>query len=288
MDLTTYYSPIVFTKIADIVIIPPNLNFSLKQVENKEQILIYCLHTDYAFQYINDYVLTHIAVKFVIISAMEDTTFPLEVNSKILQTITTMPNFVHWFCINKQMLDDYNFTSIPYGLNFWTNGDSFEQDRELCFIARKEAHFSKRIKKIYVNCHLQFTDKRHGNFRCRVSEFIPSAITHYQSCKLPRSQYFEEIAKYAFVLSPFGNGYDCIRTYEALVLGCIPILHRSFPGIDMLYDDLPVIIVNHWKEVSEELLDKALENFKIRSFNYKKLTMKYWVDKVLDKLDNTV
>jgi hypothetical protein len=33
--------------------------------------------------------------------------------------------------------------------------------------------------------------------------------------------------KYSFVLSPYDNGIDCIRTYEALILGCIVIMKKK-------------------------------------------------------------
>jgi hypothetical protein len=56
---------------------------------------------------------------------------------------------------------------------------------------------------------------------------------------LSRSQTWGEMCKYSFVLSPFGNGYDCHRTWEALLLGCIPIMKKS--RIDSLFKYLPVL-----------------------------------------------
>ena len=79
-----------------------------------------------------------------------------------------------------------------------------------------------------------------------------------------------------FVLSPRGGGYDCHRTWEALILGCIPIVKTS--GLDPLYEDLPVCIVESWSDVTAEYLQKYLESIKHKRFNYDKLTLKYWVD----------
>lgn len=36
------------------------------------------------------------------------------------------------------------------------------------------------------------------------------------------------MSNYAFVASPFGHGFECIRTIEALCLGCIVIMKKSF------------------------------------------------------------
>ncbi len=81
---------------------------------------------------------------------------------------------------------------------------------------------------------------------------------------------------YSFVLSPHGNGFDCHRTWEAIVLGCIPIVKTSH--IDSLYDDLPVLIVNNWNEVTKELLNNTIISFKDKNFNFKKITLQYWME----------
>ena len=52
-----------------------------------------------------------------------------------------------------------------------------------------------------------------------------------------------------FVLSPFGGGLDCHRTWEALVIGAIPIIEHS-PGMAPLFDDLPVVQVTSWNDVT--------------------------------------
>ena len=46
------------------------------------------------------------------------------------------------------------------------------------------------------------------------------------------------------------------------------------------YDDLPVLIVDRWEDISQKLLDDTIETFREREFNYDKLTLKYWVDKI--------
>jgi hypothetical protein len=86
--------------------------------------------------------------------------------------------------------------------------------------------------------------------------------------------------KYAFVISPHGNGLDCHRTWEALALGCIPIVKSS--GIDRLFDDLPVWIVQTWNEVNLENMKDKIEEFKNKTFNYEKLTLTYWKSKIIN------
>jgi hypothetical protein len=79
------------------------------------------------------------------------------------------------------------------------------------------------------------------------------------------------MSKHKYILSPHGNGLDCHRTWEALALRCIPIMKTS--PLDRMFEGLPVLIVNKWSDVTQELLD----NFK-PSGNLDKLRLSYWKD----------
>jgi hypothetical protein len=84
--------------------------------------------------------------------------------------------------------------------------------------------------------------------------------------------------QYAFVLSPFGIGMDCHRTWEALCLGCIPIV--CAPHFNNLFEDLPVLIVSNWSEITQDLLQDTLNKFSNKSFKYEKLSLQYWQNKI--------
>lgn len=66
--------------------------------------------------------------------------------------------------------------------------------------------------------------------------------------KMPREATWRTMSQYAFCASPHGHGLDCHRTWEALALGCIPIVKSS--ALDDLYAQFPVWIVNDWSEVT--------------------------------------
>ena len=67
---------------------------------------------------------------------------------------------------------------------------------------------------------------------------------------------------YSFVICPHGGGLDCHRNWEALCLGCIPIVKTS--PIDKLYSDLPVLIIKDWHIITQELLNDTLSVFKAK------------------------
>ena len=92
------------------------------------------------------------------------------------------------------------------------------------------------------------------------------------------TNYLKDMAASKFVLSPDGTGIECYRTWEAMYVDCIPIV-KSGP-LDHLYDDLPVLIVDDWNIITEELLNAKYEEFKHRTFNLEKLYIPYWINKI--------
>lgn len=298
--ITKYYSPIQFQKIADIFInpyvvqTPPAKLFDNNVILTRNELILFVWQDHKALQYIIQH-LHLITVPFVIISAMEDYSFPYEININYVKLITQNSFFKHWFTVNctLEKYDPTYITPIPYGLDYWTlqnkpyfglpSASDFEQDTILDQVASNTQHFSKRIPMIYANFHLNPTDARHGGYRQKLKNIIPRDIIYYQNTALDRTQVWENITKYAFVLSPPGNGLDCIRTFEALVLGCIVILHKNTLNTDM-YTDLPVYIVDNYSSITKDLLENILVDFSNRTFNYEKLTNAYWIQSVYNKL----
>ncbi len=92
------------------------------------------------------------------------------------------------------------------------------------------------------------------------------------------SDYLADLANAKFVVSPRGNGLDTHRTWEALLMGCYPIVKSSY--LNPLYEDLPVVIVNEWQEVTEALLEQKLSEFSSQNFLRDKLYAEYWFQKV--------
>jgi hypothetical protein len=135
--------------------------------------------------------------------------------------------------------------------------------------------FYQRKIRIYSNvmlCPDRFND------RVDAIRMIPSVLISQQSSFLSRTQTWKNMTEYAFVLSPFGNGMDCHRTWEALLCGCIPIVRSSV--FDELFEGLPVLIVNNWSDISLPLLVTTITRFKDNLDNnelkYEKLELSYY------------
>lgn len=62
---------------------------------------------------------------------------------------------------------------------------------------------------------------------------LPRDIMWYEPSKAPREVCWDHMTQMQFCASPHGNGLDCHRTWEALCLGCVPIVKSS--PLDDLY-----------------------------------------------------
>jgi hypothetical protein len=288
-----YYSPILFTEIADINLTQyHDCNIDMDYLNSKDKIIVFSVNHPNYLTKIN-FFLENIQKPFIIITAMEDAEIPLDIDTNFMNKIKNNFFFKHWFAINKTIPNDEKFTSIPYGLDYWTISkkpyfgeniqDYNQQNSIITNILNESIHFSKRIPKIYGNFHLNFNDDRHGRWRRQLLNIIPKDIIYYEESILKRSDSFKNISNYTFIVSPFGHGFDCIRTFEALCLGCIVIMKTSF--LDIIYQDLPVLIVNEWSDINEKLLNDTLIEYSNKKFNYEKLKMEYWIRVVNSRFD---
>lgn len=226
--------------------------------------------------------------KFILVSGDSDSTVPNEIfrNHSDFLLFIESDNIIHWYSQNC-IFGHPKLTKIPIGLDYHTmtyNDSSwgkkiscFNQEKILEKIKNESKPYWEREIKCYSNFHF-FMETKYGYDRKDALNQIDKELVYYENNKVDRTTTWTNQSKYAFVISPHGNGLDCHRTWEALCLNCIPIVKKS--GISDLFDDLPVLIVDNWSDINKELLVSTVNKFKDMSFNYNKLTLKYWIDKI--------
>ena len=98
--------------------------------------------------------------------------------------------------------------------------------------------------------------------------------------------YLIELQYYKFVLSPAGNGPDTHRTWEGLMMGCIPVVLAG--PFDEMYKDLPVLILKSWDELTPERLEQAYANLRYgkHSFRFDRLFTPYWFRTIDEAIRN--
>ena len=227
---------------------------------------------------------------FVLVSGDSDLCVPIEaLTQKETIYLINSPYLLKWFAQNTKIQHNDKIVQMPIGLDYHTicNNPShnwrlpeegklpIEQEKILQDIISNTKPFDQRILKIYVNF-----SKDNDRFKQRKSSLviIPKFLMEINQKFTPRTENWKKMTKYSFILSPFGQGMDCHRTWEALCLGCIPIIYA--PDFQKMFEDLPVVIINDWTEVTEELLYKTIDEYKIKKFNYEKITLEYWKNQI--------
>jgi hypothetical protein len=225
-------------------------------------------------------VLPNIRRPFILVSGDNDTAINTATLGKALDLILHHPHLVQWYAQNKDH-ESLKLTAIPIGINLynlwidplqWGGGFILPtlQELQIRTIAQQAQKLEDRIPLIFCNWH--FSIDRADRQTCY--ETIDRSLCYFQPKSLPPANAWEEQSRYQFVLSPHGAGIDCFRTWEALLLGCIPIVKKSH--ISELFHDLPVIEVQSWTQLTPAFLAEAKLDLKNKVFNYDKLTMHYW------------
>lgn len=80
--------------------------------------------------------------------------------------------------------------------------------------------------------------------------------------------YLTNLKKHKFIVSPPGNGIDCHRNWEAIYLGCIPIVLNSYFARNV-FKDFSVFISTDLKNLDEKILIDFNDTYSKKS-NYEK------------------
>lgn len=179
-----------------------------------------------------------------------------------------------WFGQNGNIVDHPKFIHIPIGFQ------NRHYQNKYVEIINELNQLGVNKQKSYL-LSLNFDIGSNNVVRKPVYElFKDKSYCYVRSTKKSNYEYLMDVAKSKFIISPHGNGLDCHRTWEALCLGSYPIVKTS--SIDILYKDLPVLIVSDWLQVTEEFLEEKYKEMQKREYKTEKLYFKYWSDLILN------
>jgi hypothetical protein len=258
--------------------------------QSKNMSIYVCTHL---LTYFVSSILPKITMPFYLVSGDSDLDVQKEgLAPELFTTLIESPYLLKWFAQNITDPPAPKVFQMPIGLDYHTisnepnhwwkmhneGSNPVEQESILTNIRQSMKPFDERTCKIFSNVHHRLD--RYGDRGSAINAlYNKQDLIENASTYLSRTQTWREMGKYSFVLSPFGNGYDCHRTWEALCLGAIPIVRAN--EFKALFADLPVLNVDEWSDVTQELLQTTIREFKERKFNYDKLTLKYWTDQLL-------
>ena len=189
-----------------------------------------------------------------------------------------------WFAQNLAVRHD-KLHAIPIGLDyhtmwekpgFWglTAVSPLAQEHQLLdtWAHSPEPHHR------YLAAYCNWTATLDRGDRRACLERVDRSVCFIEAAPVSRASTWSRQAEFLFVLSPEGAGIDCHRTWEALLLGCIPIVKRSL--VSELLVRLPAMIVDDWGQVRRETLANFVNDVNRKTFDFAPLFRETWMRRI--------
>lgn len=96
------------------------------------------------------------------------------------------------------------------------------------------------------------------------------------------ADWLSALASAKFIMSPSGWGPDCHRHYEAIAMGCVPIVIENY-AVSQLLESMPVLMLQSWSDLTRggpAYLERQYEKIQKKSYNLDKLFADYWRMKI--------
>ncbi len=182
-----------------------------------------------------------------------------------------------WFVQNIDQAPSKRLIPLPIGLanQVWPSG----QISTFHPMASQAPPFASKQRDIFLYVNFRIETNRYERESC-LHYFEAMPLATIESPSKSFQEYLKDLSRAVFTVSPPGNGKDCHRTWEALLMGSYPIVLYS--SLNPLYENLPIVIVHYWEEITEEFLKTKLEEFQQRSFHLEKLYAPYWFQKIFE------
>ncbi|CAF4281257.1 unnamed protein product [Adineta steineri] len=158
------------------------------------------------------------------------------------------PKVLHWYTSNLNQKNLQKISPIPIGLaNIrWMHGTL---DKIAFALKNHRKPWSQRTTFLYVNFAV---DTNIDQRTKALSQALTIQNVQIMKERITLESYLEQIGNSKFVLSPPGGGIDCHRTWEALLMGAVPIVLTS--GLDSLFTKTRSIIIDDWSKLSYNFL----------------------------------
>ncbi|MFH1831567.1 MAG: hypothetical protein ABH827_02075 [bacterium] len=256
-----------FKHLADYVVQDAFCSFDINTIEPKSIIFVKVEVLKYFFQVIFPY----IRVPVILITHGSDASCPGRFKKYLGD-----PRILVWFCQNCDIVHDKIF-AIPMGVAHagleYADISVFNTVLNML----DQAPVKTKIMKAYFNPGLagkevcDYFKKKKYVFHATKQSGQESLCESLQECLL-------EMARCAFTLCPASNGADCPEVWRALLVGSIPVVLSS--PADVLFKDLPVVIVKSWKHLTPDLLQEKYKEILKKKYSRDMLFFDYWCKEV--------
>ena len=175
-------------------------------------------------------------MNFIIFTNLEDTPIDDEIHKSI-------PDNVLLISAVNAISHGGKVVPAPYGLQRAMN------PRDNRYQVTSEM-MTQESEKVHL-CYVSFNEESHPERKGLKQLF--SSFGKVDHDLVDYGTFLDTLQKSKFVICPRGNAIDCHRNWESIYLRTVPIMKRN-DYLDTLFKDYPVLFVDEWSEVTEDLL----------------------------------
>jgi hypothetical protein len=206
--------------------------------------------------------------KFIIFTNLEDTPIDKFIFDKIPNNVLSV-NAVNALSFGGKV------NPIPYGLQ---RKMSINDNRHEILLTIMDYDIEPQ-NLLYVN-HSVYTNSEE---RSGINElFLDKSWAQVEVDFVDYDEYLTSLKESKFMICPIGNALDCHRNWECLYMRRVPVMKKS-KYFKHLFKDYPVLFVNDFSEVTEDLLISNQNLFdKMQKINLKRLDIQNFYDKIVN------
>jgi hypothetical protein len=207
------------------------------------------------------------------------TTYSPEVQKLAIDTLNS--NIIKkWYAQNVAIIHPKLYP-LPIGIanSMWPHGN-LEKITSINN-SLKIPNYNIKTRLLYCN----FSLKTNPIIRTPLKKLLELKKFKFDEPSLPWSDYLHELSKSKFCICPIGNGLDSHRVWEAIYVGCIPIVEDILQYAK--YIDIPIVRIKNWNDITVEFLnteyDKLIMAKKQNLWNLSYTNMNYYRDLITSK-----
>jgi len=171
------------------------------------------------------------------------------------------PNVIKWFAHNADYRHD-DLIPIPIGVD----AGGVSSDMSVVMNKLREQRVEKNVAYLNINEKTNLKERKGITKRYKDKPWV----TYKRNVLF--EEFISDLYSHKFVISPQGNGVDCHRTWEALYVGCVPIVKKSI--LTESLSSLDIMIVDDFSGLDEEVLGAY-----VKKKNNNMLYIQYWINR---------
>ena len=208
-------------------------------------------------------------MKFIIFTNLEDTPIDDFILGKIPENVA---------CISAVNAITHNDKVIPapYGVQRRMNpsDDRIEQ------LTQYMEHVPSKPRNLLYVSHNESSNVKRMGIK---SLFYDKDWAEVNEQRVPYNIFLYNLSGSKFMICPIGNAIDCHRNWEVLYMRRVPIMTRD-PYLQKLFENYPVLFVDKYSDVTEELLIANDHLFqKAQTMDLSGLTLPTFFDRIVEK-----